>query len=921
LARLLLAHVERGLQARASLTLVAGQWLLQVVAAFVCLGASQRIAQKRGRPWIVLMGCFGALFALITFPVAASLASGEWIRQQPYAWALRWLAPAGATGFAALAWTFLFSPSLTSRRWLRLGTALLLTGLGLLFSGINVALLTGQYEAAHRLLMALGALCSQWGLAQLIGALGARLPGRSILLPASAALTVAAVWLVRAPVAVVAELLFKSPRAATWITYVAPAHHANPIHEALTRLSTDERGNEPTTPAGWALPADWNVILLVIDTLRADPFIHGTARPRHPKQRFKRRDAPFMNDLFARSFTFDRAYAGGNMTHISMPSMLRSRNAFDSDSQEGAGIATRVARLGRHTIAVVPSGLAGRHLSWNAPSLLEGFEEVHAYRRGRHNDIRELLSQALDSGKQRPFFAWIHYMSMHAPGWAEHSLAGSKGSHKSKYVKSLRWTDREIANLYGQLEKQGLVQKTAIIVTADHGEGLGDNGVEYHAGPALHEEVIRVPLAIHIPGRAGRPVPATVGNIDILPTVVGLLGGADAPSMHGTSLLPLLAGADVAPSSYYVQSFEKQRVAATRAGRKYVLDVESGAWAHYDLSKDGWGARPRFDPTLAEHQTMADQLTWLHPDLFADNLADPQTDQLLDRRLAEALPTDASPRSMFLLDLVRLDPTPQRLGWAKRAFTAARTDGLRLQILDRLYSADQAGFGPLLEAHVSQLLRTPGERAFIEQLADIEQERFAPTLVASRLQELASEQSVEWAAWLRLIASWPLPPTFTPAIVEMLTDLGARADADHTLLTYLLRAVAHFESADASTHVLRPLCARLTEHADAEVRSAAAQAVANLAAPDAEGLLRRLAGSGPKSVSIAALRGLIRLRGAGALPDIEQFGRNSSLPAIHLIDELGSPRAIPFLDRVIAQQNGAAVEEAKLVRARLRAKI
>jgi len=90
-----------------------------------------------------------------------------------------------------------------------------------------------------------------------------------------------------------------------------------------------------------------------------------------------------------------------------------------------------------------------------------------------------------------------------------------------------------------ELGRLGIENKTLVILTADHGEFLGEHGQRGH-GFSLAEPVTRVPLMLRGPGIATQRIETPVSSLDIVPTVLDLVGQRSPATFHGHSLVPLL---------------------------------------------------------------------------------------------------------------------------------------------------------------------------------------------------------------------------------------------------------------------------------------------------------------------------------------------------------------------------------------------
>ena len=155
-----------------------------------------------------------------------------------------------------------------------------------------------------------------------------------------------------------------------------------------------------------------------------------------------------------------------------------------------------------------------------------------------------VVSRALDwIGKQpAQFFAWVHVFDPHSPYKPPADLASEYGAQP--YHGEVAFVDRALGPLFDKLVT--LSRPTLVIVTADHGESLGEHGELTH-GMFAYEATLHVPLIVARvePGRAaaaGAVVDAPVRHIDIVPTVLEAVGAEADPKLLGASLRPVIAG-------------------------------------------------------------------------------------------------------------------------------------------------------------------------------------------------------------------------------------------------------------------------------------------------------------------------------------------------------------------------------------------
>jgi arylsulfatase A-like enzyme/Flp pilus assembly protein TadD len=198
-----------------------------------------------------------------------------------------------------------------------------------------------------------------------------------------------------------------------------------------------------------------------------------------------------------------------------------------------------------------------------------------------------------------PSFCWVHLYEPHAP--YEPPEPWASRFREDLYQGEVAAADAALQPLLEPILKAGAKGRTLVVLTADHGESLGEHGEKTH-GTFAYEPTLRVPLILYAPGLLSpRVAGEAVRHVDILPTILDALGLPPPPGLPGRSRLEAEAGRAPASESCY---FEALSAAATRGwaplqgvirdGMKY---IELPIPELYDLGHD-----PREEHNLAGSQ-------------------------------------------------------------------------------------------------------------------------------------------------------------------------------------------------------------------------------------------------------------------------------------------------------------------------------
>ncbi len=286
------------------------------------------------------------------------------------------------------------------------------------------------------------------------------------------------------------------------------------------------------------VPADANIVLLTIDTTRAD----------HLKSYGYRRDTmPNVDQLAAQGVRFANGWAHAPSTRYSMPAILTGRlplDVFYDTAIEGwPGLLPRATTIAEvlKPLGFVTGAITNYWYFDQSRRMNQGFDEYDNQNARLHSGVgsegpahtrgsssKEQTDKAIDfvtrHATQR-FFLWVHYYDPHFE-YERHAEVPSFGNQpEDLYDGELSFTDLHIGRLIAKLKAAGLYEKTIFIITGDHGEGFGEHGVTMH-GYHLYQAQTKVPLIVRVPGVAPRVAMTPMGHVDILPTLANLAGTA-----------------------------------------------------------------------------------------------------------------------------------------------------------------------------------------------------------------------------------------------------------------------------------------------------------------------------------------------------------------------------------------------------------
>ncbi|MFO0758216.1 MAG: sulfatase [Byssovorax sp.] len=344
-----------------------------------------------------------------------------------------------------------------------------------------------------------------------------------------------------APVAPVAPPASAAPTPVSSASAAPP-----PSASAAVAPTTTAAASAAPAPAS-APPGKLNVLLITIDSLRADMPWNGYGRD----------IAPALTAFEKTAVSYTRFYSISSYTAMSLGGFLSGRYPGEIERSgyffsghpdsvlmfpevlQKAGVRTVTAhahfyfdqkagfRQGFDVYEIVPGLTADNKTDSNITS-------------PQHLALAEkLLSDKANTDKT--FFAWFHFLDPHDQYMAHEGIGPYGKSARDRYDGEVTFTDQHVGKLLAFVDQQPWGKDTAIIISADHGEAFGEHKMRRH-GFELYEALVHVPLMIRAPGIKPRRIDTPRSAIDLAPTILELTGTPAEPTFRGKSIVPELYG-------------------------------------------------------------------------------------------------------------------------------------------------------------------------------------------------------------------------------------------------------------------------------------------------------------------------------------------------------------------------------------------
>jgi len=376
-----------------------------------------------------------------------------------------------------------------------------------------------------------------------------------------------------------------------------------------------------------------NVVLVIVDTLRADALGFASGKATTPRIDALAREAVYFRNAYAQS-SWTRPSVATILTGLH-PVEHGAIQKFDPLPEGVVTIAEFLRDAGYWTAGFVTNinvapifnfqqGFGEYH--YLAPSFYFGasdsatrlsaykllrlvrerFFRRHLYFYHYYQDakvMREHVARWLAAKPPEPFFLLLHYMDPHDPyfeipyngkGIARvldpNPPATQAAEMRRLYDADVTYFDEQFGELLSEFRRRGLLDRTLLVVTADHGEEFHEHGGWWH-GTTLYEEQLRVPLMIRRPGGVGAGTERTdwAQTLDLAPTILAQAGLPATPSLRGRDLF-----SDQPPPEFlYAQE--------TLEGNR----LESLHWQHWKLVVAN-PDNPRGLPAVALFDLMVD---------------------------------------------------------------------------------------------------------------------------------------------------------------------------------------------------------------------------------------------------------------------------------------------------------------------------
>jgi choline-sulfatase len=371
---------------------------------------------------------------------------------------------------------------------------------------------------------------------------------------------------------------------------VAPASAQHLGDAEAASIPASASAASPVPPAG--PPADCNVVLISIDSMRADMPWNGYDRP----------IAPRLTELEKTAVSYTRAHSVSSYTAMSLggmlggrlPSELRRSGYFFGTYHTDVFFPKLLQKAGVRTMGVMA------HLYFQQAGLEQGFDAWRivpgvTFDGQTDRDVTSPQSERVSeellndpANDTRRFFFWVHFLDPHDL-YLRHEGIDWGPSPRDRYDGEITFTDRHVAMLLDLIASKPWAKRTIVIVTSDHGEEFGEHQMTRH-GFEVWETLSHVPLMFIAPGAKPRKIDVLRSGLDLAPTILDFFGVAAPSSFEGHSLAKEVYGGDAAERDVIVDlpmtSNSSRRRALLHGTEKLICFDNDGFCRLYDLARD-----------------------------------------------------------------------------------------------------------------------------------------------------------------------------------------------------------------------------------------------------------------------------------------------------------------------------------------------
>ena len=318
------------------------------------------------------------------------------------------------------------------------------------------------------------------------------------------------------------------------------------------------RSGDPGIPSSKQSLKPLNLIIVTVDTLRADRLhCYGNGEI----------DTPNLDRLAQIGAQFQTAVAQAPLTPPSHASIFTGTNPNVHQVRNTGGftlspssvtIAKILKAQGWDTAAFIGASVLKKAVGFSG-----GFDvyddqmprpdtrDAPEYPERRASIVIDHALNWLNSQTGKPYFIWVHLYDPHEPyDQPEPFLTKYR---RNLYDGEVAYTDQQLGRLLDAAAKHAPQQATMVVVLGDHGESLGDHQ-EYNHGIFLYDSTLRIPLLMAGPGLPSVKVSQMARSIDVLPTILDLMGGKPPTECQGTTLTPLFSGKSLPPTYSYEET-------------------------------------------------------------------------------------------------------------------------------------------------------------------------------------------------------------------------------------------------------------------------------------------------------------------------------------------------------------------------------